>query len=437
MTNKERRLAAIKQTRGEKAKKVQELWALDTPDNDLTEEQKAEVLELTKEIEGLKVDQAEAENDVALEAEVKEASGAIKSPEEPAKTDASVVTEAPPQAKSLGEQYVESKAYQEFFGPGGSVPSGDWTMKGVELNTKATLLSGGTIGGYGQFTQYVPGVVPIADQPLTVADLLPSATADAPLIQYFKERVATNAAAGVAEGAAKPESTFDFTAKSMAVRKIATFLPVSDEMLEDAPAIANYLNSRLTTFIRTEEERQILKGVGAASNEVEGFIDNYALNGVGTAAATGAPGTASFSDIVVIMNQQRGSSMLDPDALIMHPAQFGSILSAYDKNGQYYAGGPVQVGSYGGGQTLNSSRLTAGWSFWDVPIHVTTVVGNGTMLLGNFSQGAQLWRRGGISVSTSNSHSDFFKRNQTAIRAEERLALTIYRPEAFTVINWN
>jgi hypothetical protein len=39
-------------------------------------------------------------------------------------------------------------------------------------------------------------------------------------------------------------------------------------------------------------------------------------------------------------------------------------------------------------------------------------------------------------VSASNSHSDFFKKNLTAIRAEERVALTVYRPEAFTVIRW-
>jgi HK97 family phage major capsid protein len=440
MTSKQRKLNAIKQQRGEKAKKVQELWAKDTDDYDLTDDEKAEVLELTKDIESLKQDQAEAEHEVELEAEVKEASNAVAPPEPEVKVDASV-THEPPRLKSLGEQFTESKAYKQFFGPGGDTPSGDWNTGSVELDTKATMTSGGTISGYGQFTQFVPGVVQIPDQQLTVADLLPSNTATAPQIQFFKERLATNNAAGVAEAAGKPESVLDFNADSASLTKIATYLPVTDEMLEDAPQIQAYINSRLTMFIRQEEEQQILRGVGTSSNEVEGFIDNFALNGVGSATVTGTAvanaGTAIYGDFLRVMNNQRGSSQLDPTAWIMHPSSFGTLIDRFDENGQYYGGGPLSPGLYGGGRNVNSNRLSQGGvTLWTVPIYVTTQVGVGTALLGNFSQGAALWRKGGISVSASNSHSDFFKKNLTAIRAEERLALTVYRPEAFTVVRW-
>ncbi len=440
MTNKERRVAAIKQTRGEKAQKVQELWALDTPDNDLTDDQKAEVLELTKEIEGLKTDQAEAEAAVVLEQEVRQASDAVSPVDEPAQTDTrAAVTHEP--LPSMGKQFTDSDAYKKFFGPSGSTPSGDWNTGSVDLSTKATMTSGGTISGYGPFQQFVPGVVETPTEQLTVADLLPSNTATAPQIQFFRESLATNSAAGVAEAAGKPESVLDFTPESNSLTKIATYLPVTDEMLEDAPAIQNYINSRLAMFIRTEEEQQILRGVGTSSNEVEGFIDNFALNRVGSATVTGTAvankGTAIYGDFLQIMNNQRGSSQMDPDALIVHPSMFGTLINRFDTAGQYYGGGPLSPGLYGGGLNAGSNRLSQGGvSLWTVPIYVTTQVGVGTALLGNFSQGAALWRKGGISVSASNSHSDFFKKNLTAIRAEERLALTVYRPEAFTVIKW-
>jgi HK97 family phage major capsid protein len=60
----------------------------------------------------------------------------------------------------------------------------------------------------------------------------------------------------------------------------------------------------------------------------------------------------------------------------------------------------------------------------------------GTALIGAFKQGGQIFRRSGLTVEASNSHSTFFQENQTAIRAEERLALAVYRPGAFgTVTN--
>jgi hypothetical protein len=47
----------------------------------------------------------------------------------------------------------------------------------------------------------------------------------------------------------------------------------------------------------------------------------------------------------------------------------------------------------------------------------------------------QIWRRGGVSVEASNSHSDYFQRNLVALRAEERLALGLYRPSSLTAVS--
>jgi HK97 family phage major capsid protein len=52
-------------------------------------------------------------------------------------------------------------------------------------------------------------------------------------------------------------------------------------------------------------------------------------------------------------------------------------------------------------------------------------------LVGAFREGAQVWRKGGLTVESSNSHQDYFRKNLVALRAEERIALTVYRPSAF------
>jgi HK97 family phage major capsid protein len=59
----------------------------------------------------------------------------------------------------------------------------------------------------------------------------------------------------------------------------------------------------------------------------------------------------------------------------------------------------------------------------------------GTALVGSFGQGGQVFTKGGLTVEASNSHADFFQRNQTAIRAERRLALAIFRPGAFGTVS--
>jgi hypothetical protein len=60
---------------------------------------------------------------------------------------------------------------------------------------------------------------------LQVADLMASGTTDSNSVSYLKETSVTNAAAAVAEGAAKPESTIIFAAATDPVRKLAHRLP--------------------------------------------------------------------------------------------------------------------------------------------------------------------------------------------------------------------
>ena len=58
----------------------------------------------------------------------------------------------------------------------------------------------------------------------------------------------------MAEAAAKPESTLVLALVNEPVRKVATYVPVSDEMLEDLEAARSYLDSRLRMFVQQAME---------------------------------------------------------------------------------------------------------------------------------------------------------------------------------------
>jgi HK97 family phage major capsid protein len=338
--------------------------------------------------------------------------------------------------KSIGEAFVSSEGYRKAideykdnggrFREGFSIPS---VSSGLEM--KGTLLEGpGGGGGVVAATvpQVVPGVVEKLFQRLTVSDLLLSGQASTNSLRYVVEGTATSGAAGVAEAGTKPESAVGFTVTDEPIKKIATMLPVSEEMLEDAPAIQSYINGRLTLFVKIEEERQLIRGT-QGGNEVQGLLTSRGIPVYAGGTAVGNRAVQLFK----AMNGMRGSAFVEPDWTIMNPADWEAIRLMQDTAGQFYGGGPFQ-GQYGNGANLDASnQLVGSDTVWNKPVFVTSAIGAGTALVGSRSA-AQVWRRGGLNVDASNSHSNFFAINLVAIRAEERIGLAVYRPAGFVEV---
>jgi HK97 family phage major capsid protein len=98
--------------------------------------------------------------------------------------------------------------------------------------------------------------------------------------------------------------------------------------------------------------------------------------------------------------------------------------------GGYFGAGPFGVAA----QNAGAAGLF-GQTMWDLPVALSTTVGLGTAIVGGFSTAAQIARRGGPTVEASNSHDDYFVKDLVSIRAEQREALCVFRPAAFTVVS--
>jgi HK97 family phage major capsid protein len=66
-----------------------------------------------------------------------------------------------------------------------------------------------------------------------------------------------------------------------------------------------------------------------------------------------------------------------------------------------------------------------------LPVLDSTTLEPGEFLIGAFDVAAQLWDREDANVEISTEDQDNFIKNLVTIRAEERLALTVYREESF------
>jgi HK97 family phage major capsid protein len=302
----------------------------------------------------------------------------------------------------------------------------------VGYGTKGTLLEGsgspgsGTGGGWLPVPQEAPGLVQKLFQPLKLESLLGSGVATGNTVRYAVEGTATSAAAGVAEGGLKPESTLAFSTLDEPIKKIATTVTISDELLEDAPAISAFINSRLTLFVQIEAERQLFRGT-SGGNEVQGL---FTSRGVPIYAGGTAAGNKAVQ-LFKAMNGTRGSAFVEPEWVVMHPTDYEQIRLLTDTAGQYFGGGPFQ-GPYGSGSNLDASGQVTGAqdSLWGKPVYVTAGIGGaGTALVGT-SAAAQVWSRGGVQMEITNSHASNFTLDLSVIRAERRLGLTVLRPAA-------
>lgn len=317
----------------------------------------------------------------------------------------------------LGDQFVRSEHYQ-FFAARQHRTMSAWRSPAVEVfdpRWATTLTEDPASGGSLVVPQYLPGIQPLLFPPIVVADLFAQGTTSSNAIIYMREKTFTNAAAPTAEGALKPESALVFESVTDPVRKIAHFLPTSEEMLEDVAQIASYINARLSLGVQLEEDDQLLNGDGVAPN-LEGLLSRTGLAAPYALTAPDNNADALLKQTMAIF----ASSYLMPDGYVLNPVNWTSTILLKTTQGAYLVAGPFSP----------IQRPT----LWGLPVAVSPSMAAGTGLVGSFKMGAQIFRHGGIRVEASNSHQDFFARNLVAIRAEERLALAVYRPGAFGVV---
>jgi HK97 family phage major capsid protein len=387
----------------------------------LDREQKAEVQRLLSDAESMRERVKEMKENDQLNQQIE----AMRRAQAPRTEQAKGPEKAEP--KTWGAAFVKSDAYRSLQGAfkAGAL-TGNWSSGPVEMphffDGKAVPTGTLTTDAY-PFSEAAadvrPGIQSILQRPITITDLLAQGTTDSSVIRYVQETLFTNGAATVAEGELKPQSALAFDNVDEPVRKIATFLPVSDEMLEDGAQMRSYLDGRLRLAVQLTEETQLLSGDGTGSN-IRGLLNRTGLQTLAI-PAPGATANRTIAEyLYTAITNVRVNALVEPDGIVLHPTNYAALRLAKDNGGEFNAGGP-----FGG---------LAGNQVWGLPVALSHAIPVNTALVGAFRTQAQVFRRNGLTVEASNSHADFFQRNLTAIRAEVRVGLACYRPSAFAVV---
>lgn len=278
------------------------------------------------------------------------------------------------------------------------------------VNTVTSLTSGD--GGAGDLIipQRVAGIIAPNNRTLRIRDLLPKGRTTSNAIEFVQESGFTNNAAPVAEGAQKPESSLSFELASAPVRTLAHWLRATKQILDDVPQLQSYIDTRLRYGLELVEEEQLLVGDGTGQN-ILGLIPQATPYDT----ARSRVGDTRIDIIRRAMTQLRLAEY-SASAIVMHPTDWEEIELTKDSTGAYIWANP---------------RGLVGPTLWGLPVLDSTSLTEGEFLVGAFNVAAQLWDREDATVEVSTEDQDNFIKNLVTIRAEERLALTVYRPESF------
>lgn len=313
---------------------------------------------------------------------------------------------APVAQKSLTDLLLGSVTVKEFQPAAKRGPVSehkyDWTQE------RKTVL---TETGFAPQAIRTGLILPAALQQPRIADLIPQGTTEQTAIVYMEETTTTNAVAGTLEGNLKPESALAFTERNSPVRKIAGILPVTDELLNDIPALRSYIEMRLRLFLALAEDRDLYGGAGSPT--LTGLIN---ISGIQTQARGTDPGPDAFFKAMVKVYT---GSFLQASGIVMHPIDWQNIRLLRTDQGIYIFGNPGDNAP---------ARL------WGLNVVQTTAATQGTALVAAFDTAVQIFRRDQVSFAISTEHSDFFARNEMLLRIEERLALVCYRPAAVVTV---
>jgi HK97 family phage major capsid protein len=259
----------------------------------------------------------------------------------------------------------------------------------------------------------LPGVIEKGNRRMTVRDLITPGRTNSNSIQYVKEFGFSNAAAVVSEGAAKPESDIDYVLVTEAVATIAHWIRASKQILDDAPMLQSSIDGRLRYGLAFAEEVQLLNGDGTGPN----------LNGIVTQATafsrTFTPESPNRIDDIRLAVLQTELAYFPATGVVLHPTDWARIELTKDADGRYL------LTSTNDGQGNATARL------WGMPVVPTQAMTATKFLVGAFMLGSQIFDREDASVEISTEDQDNFIKNLVTIRGEERLALAVYRPEAF------
>lgn len=294
---------------------------------------------------------------------------------------------------SLGAAFVASDAFRSYRGRGRS--------ESVELPVLRTRAAADPITLPELATILTPYVFSrdAAEPASALLDLITTETVSTNAIQYMVWGPDTTMAQVVAEGALKPPADLVHTSATTALDTYAWWKAITRQALEDVPRIQSIVETRLRAGITRALEAAVGTALTAAT--------------LATAQAPAVPAASPIPQLLANIRVGIGQVQAlgyTPTVVALNPADFAVVDLGLL---QATFSGPVVSGPYWGVRPVAVPGIPAG-----------------TAYVGDFATAITMFARAGAEVFMTDSHADFFLRNQLVILAEQRAKVAVIEAAA-------
>lgn len=238
-----------------------------------------------------------------------------------------------------------------------------------------------------------------------ILDLVSRGTTSSKFVTYVQQ-TATSATAWTAEGVAKQEGEPTWSEISEEVKKIASYVKVSKEMLEDLSFIRAEINNDLMEQVRVGIEDALLNGTGVGA-VISGLLSApMALPAFAPGGFATAIPDANISDLLRVVKAQIEGANFSPTHVILNPEDVAAIQLTKGSDSTYTY--PMYLPMSDGDLRIAGMRVVS-----------SNFIAAGTYLVGDMSR-VNVRFRNDISMSVGLDQDDF-TRNMITILAEARL----------------
>lgn len=312
------------------------------------------------------------------------------------------------QEKSLGQQFIESEQFKS------AVERRAKEVKGFELERKDLNELTAGAGGALVWSDRQTMVKEKPTRPLSILDVIPTLPTNSNAVDYVVETAYTEAAAAVAEKAAKPESNLTFEARQASVKTIAHYIVVTEQIMEDVPYLRALINARLGDGVMRKLEDYVVAGDGTGATFI-GLLNTVGIGARVHQVASGGlgAGTDNPFDTIRYAIADLTLKFYRPDVIGYNAVLSAKFDTAKDAEGRYLMSYDPVIKRMWNLRVVEAAGL---------------VIPTGTALVMDSQRSCTLFDRGTRRIDVG-WFNDLFIKNQFCIRGEGRFAFAVEYPE--------